>query len=70
MTPKVTGLSLVEWATTAQGFIQALWEEKRAILFRGFDLGGIPGYTKFVEITADGPCLPYLDLAAEPPIEK
>lgn len=61
VTTKVPGLSLVEWAATAKGFIQSLWEEKRAVLFRGFDLGGIPGYTKFLEITGDGPCLPYLD---------
>ena len=61
ITPKFQGLNLAEWAADNRDYVQALWEEKRALLFRDFDLGGISGFQQVVEATADGPCLPYLD---------
>ena len=59
--PTLEGLSLSEWARNNRERILTLWEEKRALLFRGFDLGGIPGFEHTVDALSDGPPLPYLD---------
>lgn len=61
ITPNLEGLDLVEWVAGNRDFVQRLWEERRALLFRGFELDGIEGVRRLTEIAADGPRLPYLD---------
>ncbi len=61
ITPKFPNLNLAEWAAGAGDFIEELWKEKRALLFRDFALGGVSGFTRFIATAGDGPCLPYLD---------
>ncbi len=61
ITPNVDGLSLIEWAEGNADQIEQLLWEKRSLLFRGFDLGGVAGFGKFVDIASNGPRLPYRD---------
>ena len=59
--PKVEGLELVSWARNNTEFIEQLFWEKRALLFRGFDSGGIEGFQAFVEATSKSDRLTYKD---------
>ena len=59
--PKIEGLALNDWAAQNREYVQELWEEKRAVVFRDFDLGGIPGFQKFTELTSESERLPYVD---------
>jgi alpha-ketoglutarate-dependent taurine dioxygenase len=61
ITPRIEGLGLVDWATENRELVLHLFEEKRALLFRDFDLAGIPGFTRVVDVLSDGPRLPYVD---------
>lgn len=61
VTPVVEGLDLNEWAADNTAFIEELYHEKRAILFRGFAPPGVEGFGKFVDLASGGPRLPYRD---------
>ena len=61
VTPKVEGLDLCDWARANGDFVQRLWEDKRALLFRDFELDGIAGFRAFSELAGAGPRLPYFD---------
>jgi alpha-ketoglutarate-dependent taurine dioxygenase len=58
--PRVEGLDLVQWAQGNRDLIEKLLWEKRALLFRGFTSGGIPGFEAFVNATG-GERLTYKD---------
>ncbi|MEM7202054.1 MAG: TauD/TfdA family dioxygenase [Planctomycetota bacterium] len=59
--PKLEGIRLHEWAHAHRQRIQQLLTEKRALLFRGFDLGGAAGFGNVVDALSNGPRLPYRD---------
>jgi len=61
ITPRIEGLGLADWAAANRARILQLFEEHRALLFRGFELGGTEGFSKVVEALADGDPLPYVD---------
>ncbi|HED65037.1 MAG TPA: TauD/TfdA family dioxygenase [Planctomycetes bacterium] len=61
VTPKVEGLDLNEWAKGNRPFIEKLFHEKRSLLFRHFESGGIEGFETFTNLVADGARLPYRD---------
>ena len=61
ITPKVEGLSLNDWASENAEYIEKLWEDKQALLFRDFDLGGKAGFQAFTDIAANSDRLPYVD---------
>ena len=61
---KIDGLNLADWGEKNREFVGKLYEEKRSLLFRGFDLDGVEGpgsFGAFVDAVSDGPRLPYLD---------
>ena len=59
--PKTPGLSLNDWAASNADWIEELLWEHRALLFRGFESGGIEGFETFVGHTSDGDLLEYKD---------
>lgn len=61
ITPRAEGLSLPAWAAANREWLEELWREKRAILFRGFELGAFEGFGQVVDALSDGPRLPYRD---------
>ncbi len=61
VTPKHETLSLPVWASDNVDFIRKLYEEKRSVLFRDFDLGGIEGFEAVVDTVSEGPRLAYRD---------
>jgi len=59
--PKLNGLNLMEWARNNSRYVEDLLWEHRALLFRGFDSGGIEGFQGFVEAASEGERLEYKD---------
>lgn len=59
--PKTEGLELVSWARANADWIEELLWQHRALLFRGFESGGIEGFQAFVEATSRGERLEYKD---------
>lgn len=59
--PKAEGLELVPWAEVNKDWIEELLWQHRALLFRGFESGGIDGFQAFVEATSRGERLEYKD---------
>ncbi len=58
---KVGGVRLEEWAAKNRPFVEELFAEHHALLFRGFEEGGIEGFEHFVSATSDGERLEYKD---------
>lgn len=59
--PKVEGVELTQWARNSRELIERLLWEKRSLLFRNFQSGGIDGFESFVDSTSDGERLAYKD---------
>ena len=59
--PKVEGLELVAWARENHEYVDRLFREHRALLFRNFDSGGMRGFEDFVEAASQGERLEYKD---------
>ncbi len=59
--PKVEGLKLAEWTASNKDYVESLLWEHRALLFRGFDSGGIAGFEAFVEAASSSDRLEYKD---------
>jgi len=59
--PKVEGLELVPWARANKDLVEELLWKHRALLFRGFESGGMQGFEDFVEATSNGERLAYKD---------
>ena len=59
--PRMEGLSLSAWASENTELIEELFLEKRSLLFRGFELGGIEGFESFVDTASRGERLAYRD---------
>jgi len=59
--PAIEGLELVPWAAENRAWIEELLQDKRALLFRNFESGGIEGFEAFVDATSDGERLTYKD---------
>ena len=51
--PAITGLSLVDWAKNNRSIIEASLYKHGAILFRGFNMGGMKEYEQFVKAVSD-----------------
>lgn len=48
----VEGLSLTIWSESARDFVRNCLREHSAILFRGFDVGGVEGFESFLQTVA------------------
>jgi len=59
--PKLNGLNLDEWTRNNKDYVESLLWEHRALLFRGFEPGGIEGFQSFVEAASEGERLEYKD---------
>jgi alpha-ketoglutarate-dependent taurine dioxygenase len=59
--PRVEGLDLTEWATKNLGYLDELLAKHHALLFRGFESGGIEGFERFVDSTSQTERLAYRD---------
>ncbi|HXO22180.1 MAG TPA: TauD/TfdA family dioxygenase [Thermoanaerobaculia bacterium] len=59
--PAAGALDLVDWASGHAGMLDALLQEHRALLFRGFAIAGAAGLRRFTEVTSGGDLLDYRD---------
>ena len=59
--PRTPGLELVPWAKANADYVEELFWQHRALLFRGFESGGIEGFQEFVETASRGERLEYKD---------
>ena len=59
--PLVEGMDLAPWVAANRGYVDKLLDKYRALLFRGFDSGGIPGFEAFVDAASSGERLTYKD---------
>lgn len=59
--PRHDALRLPEWIEQNVGFVRRLFDEKRSLLFRGFDLGGVEGFERVVDSVSEGGRLAYRD---------
>ena len=59
--PKVEGLKLANWAADNREYVEKLLWQHRALLFRDFDSGGIPGFEAFVDAVSSSDRLEYKD---------
>ena len=59
--PQLEGLDLPTWARENAAFVEELFWQKRSLLFRGFEMGGIEGFQSCVESASRGDRLAYRD---------
>lgn len=59
--PSVPGMDLAAWARNNRPRLEALLQEHRALLFRGFGVGSVDRFQEFVEASSDGERLEYRD---------
>jgi alpha-ketoglutarate-dependent taurine dioxygenase len=59
--PTVAGLDLASWAQSNRAQLDALLAKHRALLFRGFGIGNVAEFQRFVEASSDGDRLEYRD---------
>jgi alpha-ketoglutarate-dependent taurine dioxygenase len=61
ITPRTRGVRLLDWLTVSRDAVQALWEDKRALLFRGFEPWSQDDFRRMTDAVGEGPRLPYVD---------
>ena len=59
--PRVEGLELTEWAGKNLDHVRELLAQHHALLFRGFDSGGLEGFERFVDATSETERMAYRD---------
>ena len=59
--PAIEGLELAEWAAANRAYVDRLYRQHHALLFRGFESGGQQGFERFVAAVSDGERLEYKD---------
>ena len=59
--PIVEGLDLGQWSQMNRDYIDTLFHQHRALLFRNFQVHDAATFEHFVQTTSDGPLLSYID---------